>query len=141
MTALLVYINSIIFFSISGIHIYWALGGKWGSHSAIPSDLKGKKLFLPGFFATVIVASGLFLFALVTLGNLGIFDGFISRNYIHYASLGITAVFYLRALGDFRYIGLFRKIKDTDFAKQDRKFFTPLCILIGTVGLLIVKLS
>ncbi|BDA78122.1 membrane protein [Leptospira kobayashii] len=141
MIAILVLVNSLIFFAISGIHIYWALGGKWGSHSAIPANFKGEKLFLPGVFATVIVAAGLFLFALVTLGNLGIFDEYISRDYIHYADLGITAIFYLRAIGEFRYVGLFRKVKDTDFAKQDKKFFTPLCIFIGTVSLLIALLN
>ena len=141
MIAILVFVNSLIFFVISGIHIYWALGGKWGSHSAIPANFKGEKLFFPGVFATIIVAAGLFLFALVTLGNLRIFDEYIPGNYIHYANLVIIAIFYLRAIGEFRYVGLFRKIKDTDFAKQDKKFFTPLCIFIGTVSLLIVLLN
>lgn len=141
MTVFLVFVNSFIFFAISGIHIYWALGGKWGSHSAIPANLKGKKLFFPGVFATIIVAIGLFLFALATLGNLGNFNEWIPRNYIHYADLGITTIFYLRAIGEFRYVGLFRKVKDTDFAKQDKKIFTPLCLFIGTVSLLIVLLN
>jgi hypothetical protein len=48
---------------------------------------------------------------------------------LHWA---FAAVFALRCLGDFRYVGLFRCVHGTDFAVMDAKFFTPLCALYAT---------
>ncbi len=49
----------------------------------------------------------------------------------------IPAIFILRAIGDFKYVGVFKKIKDTEFAKADSKWFVPLCLTIGIFGILI----
>ena len=43
----------------------------------------------------------------------------------------IAGVFLVRAIGDFRYVGFFKKIKGTIFANLDTKFYTPLCILLS----------
>jgi hypothetical protein len=49
----------------------------------------------------------------------------------------IPSVFILRAIGEFNYVGFFKKIKHTEFAKADSKIFSPLSLGIGAVGLLI----
>jgi hypothetical protein len=49
----------------------------------------------------------------------------------------IPSIFILRAIGDFKYVGFFKKIKDTEFAKADSKWFIPLCLTIGIFGILI----
>ena len=49
-------------------------------------------------------------------------------NYGYYFLAGI---FILRAIGDFKYVGFFKKVKNTPFAKLDSKFYSPLCLLIG----------
>lgn len=38
-----------------------------------------------------------------------------------------AGLFALRVVGDFRYVGLFRSIRKTAFARMDRIFYTPLC--------------
>ena len=48
----------------------------------------------------------------------------------------LIAVFFLRALGDFKYIGFFKKIRNTSFAKSDTWFFSPLCLLISLLILM-----
>jgi hypothetical protein len=44
-------------------------------------------------------------------------------------ALGI--VFAARAIGEFRYVGLFKKERSTGFARADTRYFTPLCIAIA----------
>jgi len=37
----------------------------------------------------------------------------------------------LRAIGEFKYLGFFKKIKNTEFAIADSKLFSPLSLAIG----------
>lgn len=45
-------------------------------------------------------------------------------------------VFLLRAIGKGKYVGFFKKIKHTRFAKQDTAFYSPLCVWISLIFLL-----
>ena len=107
----LVLINTIIFTLIAIVHVYWAFGGMWGIHSALPTKSDGNLSFEPHPIVTLGVALGLWLFALLTLGNLGLWDESLDRIYIKYSNWGIAAIFGLRALGDFHYVGFFKTIK------------------------------
>jgi len=49
----------------------------------------------------------------------------------------IPIIFILRAVGDFNYVGIFKKIKNTEFARADSKIFIPLCLIIGICGITI----
>ncbi len=130
---------SIIFLFLSAIHIYWAAGGKWGVSVAIPKTNENNIVFQPGIIATLIVAVGLLGFAVISLGNLGLFDAFVEKKWIIYATYAIIGIFILRGIGDFKYAGLARKIKNTDFAKFDKMYFTPLCFLVALLAFLAVK--
>ena len=46
---------------LAAIHVYWAVGGKWGAAQVFPK-LEGKPAFRPGPAPTLAVA-GLLLFA------------------------------------------------------------------------------
>jgi hypothetical protein len=45
----------------------------------------------------------------------------------------IAAVFALRAIGDFRYIGFFKRIRDTRFARLDTLAYSPLCAVLAVL--------
>jgi hypothetical protein len=132
-------ILSIIFLSISAIHFYWAMGGKWGVNAAIPTTNEGTAPFQPGIIPTLIVAFGLLGFALVALGNLDVFDASLAKKWINYATYAIITIFTLRGIGDFKYAGLSRKIKNTTFAKYDKRYFTPLCFWIALLALIALR--
>jgi len=134
---ILIIINTIIFTSLSALHFYWAFGGKSFSGATVPTNMKGKKTFNPGMTATLVVAFGLILFALVTLGNTGIFDKSIPGKFIQYATYGISIIFFLRAVGDFKYVGYFKKIKGTAFAGKDARIYSPLCLAISVSSFVI----
>ena len=91
--------------------------------------------------AGLVIAVGLLFFALITVGNIGLFDKYISEKYFHYGTLIIAVIFLLRAIGDFKYIGFFKKIKETKFAINDTKIYAPLCLFIAIVSLIIYILS
>lgn len=131
MTRLLLIFNCIIFLLLTLLHIYWALGGKWGGHFAVPTDPNDKPLFKPGPFATLIVAGGLLLFSWIDLSAIGWLRPEAVLKYIRWALLGIALIFLVRAVGDFRYVGFTKSKRKTLFAYWDTRFYSPLCLLIS----------
>ncbi|BDS15391.1 DUF3995 domain-containing protein [Aureispira anguillae] len=122
-------LNLIIFMLIALLHIYWALGGTWGIMQAIPQQNPGEPAFKPGPIATLLVAIGLLGFAFVHVLALGI-GPLIAPKLVKIALAIIAGIFLLRAIGDYKYVGLFKKVKTGSFAKNDSKYYTPLCLLI-----------
>lgn len=136
----LVLINTAIFIMLSFVHVYWAMNGSLGKEGVIPTRNDGEALFEPGIVGTFIVAAILGIFAFITTGSLGIFEAFLSNNLIKYATLAIGILFLLRAMGDFKYVGFFKSIKETPFAKNDSRYFSPLCLYLGLSSIAIALL-
>lgn len=137
MTTVLSIILFTIFTSLGFIHFFWFLGGKWGLEKAVPTKEIGEKAIEPPKIATVIVGLGLISFGLIYLIKTGLFNFQVPNWIITYGSWIIPGIFILRAIGDFNYVGIFKKIKNTEFANADSKWFIPLCLSIGILGILI----
>lgn len=137
-----VFTNVIIFVLISLLHFYWAFGGSWGIKAAVPEKFHEVHFKpankLKSAIATIIVALGLLLFAVITLLNANLFVHEIPPTYIHYATGIIGSIFLIRAIGDMNMFGLFKKKSGSTFAKYDSKIYTPLCLFIATLSLLII---
>ena len=124
-------ILSTVFVSLSALHWYWVFGGKFGLDAALP-EVGGKRAFEPGAIATVLVAVLLMLAAIVCAAQAG-FAG-LSRSGLTRIGVGTLAfLFAARAVGDFRLVGIFRRVKGTRFARMDAVFFSPLCICIAAL--------
>ena len=54
--------------------------------------------------------------------------------------LGLALVFAARAVGDFAFVGIFKRVRGTEFARYDAALYTPLCLALG-LALLLVGLS
>jgi hypothetical protein len=121
----------IIFLFLALLHIYWGAGGKWGRAASIPTKKDGKKLIDPGPLACFIVASGLLVFAFFISAKVQLILLNIPGWMLNSALWIIAVVFLLRAIGDFKYIGFFKKITATHFGEMDTKYYSPLCLLIG----------
>ncbi len=127
---------AVIFAILSFFHLYWAAGGRFGSGTAIPT-IGGERLLNPSPFVTILVAVALFAAMLVVLGRLKIWGAFVP-NWIFYSGTWvISLLFLLRIIGDFRYIGFFKSVSDTDFARWDTMLFSPLCLFIAAAAFLI----
>lgn len=119
-----------ILFLLSTIHFYWLLGGSQGLSGVVP-EMEGKKLFVPGKSATLLVAVLLLFAALTVLGRVGLWGSSLPQWIFLWGTHLIASAFLLRVIGDFRYVGLFKKMRGTRFAYWDTRLFVPLCALIA----------
>ncbi len=115
---------------LSALHIYWALGGKWGMTVVIPT-VSGNRTLNPSPFVTLLVAAALLLAMWVIVGRLGLWGVSLPPWVFYWGTWGIALVFLLRAVGDFRLVGFFKRIRQTDFAYWDTRLFSPLCLLLA----------
>ncbi len=124
----------LIFVFLGSIHTYWAFGGTWGADIVLPTNPSGQTMLQPSPLMTIVVSGGLFIFAAYYMHLAGWIHFYLPSWLQLLAGWGIPSIFLLRAIGDFNYVGLFRKVTDTPFGKNDRLIFTPLCILISSLG-------
>lgn len=127
---------AIIFAILSLFHIYWAFGGRFGSLEAIPT-VGGERLFNPSLTATLLVAFALLIAMLTVLGQIGLLGATIPQWVFRLVTLGIAALFFLRAIGDFKILGFFKQTSNSDFAFWDTFLFSPLCLFIAVAAFLI----
>ncbi|MDQ0876332.1 fatty acid desaturase [Paenibacillus sp. V4I3] len=122
-------ISVFLLFCIGGLHVFWAFGGKWGSKVAIPSTSGSREqTFIPGSIATLIVAILLFSGALLLAIHGHLLPTLPSSPWVQWGCWVCVFVFGLRAIGDFKYVGIFKRVKQTRFATYDTFLFTPLCL-------------
>jgi hypothetical protein len=127
----------VILLTVAGVHLYWAAGGKAGRGAAVPSA-NGRAVIKPSAFATAMVAVGLCATAALLALRIGWLDLSAlpgNRLVVRIGTWLMAAVFALRAIGDFRYVGFFKRIRDSRFARLDTLAYSPLCaclaLLIG----------
>jgi len=132
-----------IFLSLSAIHVYWAFGGTALIENAIPVDneipeANGKPTFQPGKAITLLVAAGLAVLALLVA--ILAWPPVLNIDYLSYAAYAgwaASLIFAARAIGDFKYVGFFKRITDTNFARLDTKYYAPLCVALSiSLGML-----
>ncbi|MCX2745492.1 DUF3995 domain-containing protein [Mangrovivirga sp. M17] len=130
-------ILSFIFLILGLIHLNWVIGGEFGFAQSLPTKENGERILNPKKADSAIVGIGLIFFAMFYIFKSGIINHQIPGWVMKYGGWIIPSIFILRAIGDFKYVGFFKKLKDTDFGKRDTKFFSPLCLIIGILGFII----
>ncbi|SFZ98188.1 hypothetical protein MNB_SV-5-1494 [hydrothermal vent metagenome] len=120
---------------LAGIHFYWASDGKFGLDKALPTDKKGNKLLNPSKFMTCLVGFILLGFSYVAYK---LYTGDKSPIIV-YAGYGLSILFFLRSIGDFNLVGMFKKVKNTEFSKYDTWVYIPLCLFISINFLFLVS--
>lgn len=128
--------NTLILGSIAAIHFYWLLGGKLGIANALPASQDGQIALKPRMIETLIVALGLTFMAFLHLAQTEVIAVTLPQWINNYGLKAIAAIFLIRAVGEFRYVGFFKKIKNTKFAQLDTWFYSPLCVLLSLNSLI-----
>ncbi len=123
--------------------MYWVLGGKWATDRVFPESLgdlfKEGGMSMFGLIATMLVAIAFLFFAYLVAANSGRVVPFLSANAIRNLLIVLSVVFFIRAIGDFRYCGFFKSKKDGLFAHWDSRLYSPLCLgLAVALGVLIL---
>lgn len=116
-----------ILIGLAALHGYWAAGGRRGIAAAAPTGPDGQPVFRPGPAGTLAVAVALAVAALLVLMQAQVVPFGSSSALTHGGAWAVGGAFALRAVGDFRYVGVLRRVKDTAFASRDRALYTPLC--------------
>ncbi|MBI4912195.1 MAG: DUF3995 domain-containing protein [Acidobacteria bacterium] len=121
---------------LAGLHFYWAAGGTWGMRQAVP-EVNGRRAFTPSRPATVAVGLALAGAACVAiLRGFRLFSSFPGSP-AHWAAIVMGSAFFLRALGEFKLVGFFKRVRGTPFATWDTWLFSPLCLLLSLAFFLI----
>ena len=127
----------IILIGLGLIHFNWVIGGKFGFSESLPTKESGERVLNPKKIDSAIVGIGLTIFGIFYILKSGLMEYNIPAWIMKYGSWIIPIIFLLRAIGEFRYFGFFKSIKKTEFGKLDTKLFSPLCLAIGILGLII----
>lgn len=133
MKSLLCIVPGMAILLIAFVHFYWAFGGKKWLDIVIPKlEIPGRKNRTPGPVLTFLVALVFLAMAILVLGNVRFLPvQLIDNQWFMCVHLVIGSLFVLRAIGDFRYVGFFKKIKGTPFANHDSWLYSPLSLGIG----------
>jgi len=131
----------VVFMVLALIHFNWFLGGEFGFSESLPTKENGERILNPKKTDNVIVGVGLLVFSLIYLLKSGLIQVNLPNWIILYVGWIISAIFLIRAIGEFKYVGFFKKIRNTKFGRLDTKLFSPLCLGIAIIGVLIEIIS
>jgi Protein of unknown function (DUF3995) len=126
----LAYSIAAIFAVLSATHIYWALGGALAIRVVIP-EREGQPFFRPGTAGTLVIASLLAVAAALVLERAAVGPGILSPAVSHWGTWGVACAFTARGIGEFNYVGLFKRRRGTRFATLDTRFYSPLALALG----------
>lgn len=120
---------SLIFVGLSSLHAYWAVVGT-GHLSGYVPETEGQPAFKPGRFATSAVALLLLLAAAICADQAQL----LSMARIPLARVGVwtlLVVFLVRAVGEFKLVGFFKRVRGTRFGRLDTWVYSPLCLVVS----------
>ena len=137
MTELIALIMGAFLAAAAAFHFYWGFGGQYGRRVAVPQREDGTPLFVPTTTATLAVAAVL-AFMLVVLAVYEMrLDLFLPRGLLRLGMVFLAATFLVRGLSWHPYVGLFKTVRTTDFARNDTLFYSPGCVATGLGFLLL----
>jgi hypothetical protein len=124
---------SSVLLSLSGLHVYWATGGRWGTGPTVPV-LNGRRTIHPTPLATCAVAILLAAGAAIMAGEARLFPTGRWSPIFHLGAWCLCIVFLGRAVGNFQTLGFFKRIGGTAFARWDTHLYSPLCLLLAILA-------
>lgn len=135
MIKILIGITSLLFIFIGMLHVFWAFGGSWGVNSVLPTNDDDSKLpvLQPRRIGTVFIGLLCFFASVLLLVQIDLFSVIKTSPFSKWLCIAGGIIFLLRAIGEGKYVGFFKKIKHTRFAKQDTAFYSPLCVWISLI--------
>ncbi|MEK4248492.1 DUF3995 domain-containing protein [Paenibacillus sp. FSL W7-1287] len=131
---------SCILLVISLWHLYWAFGGKRGLGAVLPEH-NGNRTLSPGIIATLLVALLVALAALLLLMKAELLPQFMPTMMLNVGIWICAVVFAVRVIGEFNYLGVFKKKRPTLFYKMDTYLYVPLCLFLSIVFLIAAQMG
>ena len=138
MTSVLAAIVCSVFIVLALWHFYMASVGPTGEGAAVPS-VDGKPIFVPTTTSTVAVGIVLMLFAVLVAATSGMLSVGVPAGLLVWLSYGLALGLLARAVGEFKYVGFFKSVRGSRFARMDTLVYSPLCLLLA-VGVAVVAI-
>jgi hypothetical protein len=136
MTTTIAILVSGVFVILALWHIRMAFGSLSGESVGVPS-IDGKPLFVPSRASTLLVA----LFLLACAGLVAVTSGLVQLGVPArvpvWACCALALGLFARAVGEFRYVGFFKRVRGSRFARLDTMVYSPLCLVLA-VGVAVV---
>lgn len=126
----------VVFAALGLLHVVWAAGGGTGSAMVIPEQ-DGVPLFRPGPLASLAVALLLLAAAALVLQKGDVLPVLVPPAIATLGTWIVAMTMVARAVGEFRYLGFFKRVRGTRFATWDTRLFSPLCLALG-IGTVII---
>ncbi|MBA2961512.1 MULTISPECIES: DUF3995 domain-containing protein [Ramlibacter] len=136
MTTALAVVVCAVFLLLAAWHVRMAFAGHGGESGAVPS-VDGKPLFAPSPRATLAVGCALLAFAALVASTAGLLPPVLPPALLAWLSGGLALGLLARAIGEFRYVGFFKRVRGSRFARLDTWVYSPLCLLLA-IGVALV---
>jgi len=130
MNTILAITVSIAFVALALWHFRMALSPGNGMSDAVPSE-SGKPLFVPSARATVAVGLVLLTFAWLVAATAGLVEVGLPGRVLSWLSYALALGLSARAVGEFRYVGFFKRVRGSRFARFDTLLYSPLCLVLA----------
>ena len=127
---------SLVFLGLALWHVRMAVSPSSGESGAVPS-VAGQPLFVPSVRATLLVAALLLLFACLVAARAGFLQVGIPQRILSWLCYALALGLLARAVGDFKYVGFFKRVRAGKFARLDTLVYSPLCLLLS-IGVALV---
>lgn len=114
-------------------HVYMAFLPTGRESAAVPS-VDGKPLFIPSRRATLGVGAALLFFAVLVAATAGLVGIGLSPVVLSWASYALALGLLARAVGEFRCVGFFKRVRGSRFARLDSLVYSPLAIAVAWVA-------
>jgi Protein of unknown function (DUF3995) len=115
----------------AGFHFYWGCGGRVGSAVALPQRPDGAQAFQSNPAGAILVALFLVGILVLVLALSGAISLPVPQRWLRLGALLLSILFLARALSWYKYVGFFKSIRSTRFAKYDTWMYSPLCLLLS----------
>jgi hypothetical protein len=139
LTAAIAVAVALVFVVLAAWHFHMALHPSTGASGAVPS-VSGKPLFVPSKKATAGVGLVLLLFAALVAATAGLVEVGVSPVVLSWLCLALALGLFARAVGEFKYVGFFKRVRGSRFATLDTLVYSPLCLLLAVgVGWVALK--
>lgn len=116
--------------AIAALHVFWGVRGELGRSATLP-EVNGQPVFVPTRLACFVVAALLAAAAWVLLVGGGYLPNLGVPWLGTVGPVAVGLVLLARAVGDFRYVGFFKTVRDSRFAVLDTWLYSPLCALLA----------
>ena len=125
-----------VFIVLAAWHFFMAFGSASNESVAVPS-VGGSPLFVPSKAATIAVGMVLILFAVLVAATSGMLSLGLAPGILKWCSYALALGLFARAIGEFKYVGFFKKVRGSPFARMDTILYSPLCLLLA-IGVALV---